>query len=71
MTANVEHWLKGEDVQNFGDFLTELLMAELFYPLGVPARRIHLIGSVVSDLFVTESPADQPVEPGVFWGWGL
>ena len=68
MTGNVEHWRKAEDVQNFGDYLAELLLDELFYPLGIPARSTHLIGSVVSELFVTESRPDQPVEPVAFRG---
>ena len=38
MTANIEHWLKAEPVQNFGDFLSQFLVQELFYPVGMPAR---------------------------------
>jgi glycosyltransferase involved in cell wall biosynthesis len=67
MTSHVEHRRKAEDVQNFGDFLAELLLDELFYPLGIPTRRTHLIGSLVSEPFV-ESRPDQPVAPVGFWG---
>ncbi len=72
MTANIEHWLKAEPVQNFGDFLSQFLVQELFYPVGMPARSIHIIGSVISDLFVPcRSQGEAPNKPIAFWGCGL
>ena len=68
------YWLKGEKRQNFGDFLTEYYMTELFYPLGMKAHGIHITGSVVDDLFVPPPAGDadaNPTGPIVFWGCGL
>jgi hypothetical protein len=44
----VEYWLKAEKIQNFGDYLTEFFMHELFYPIGMKARAIGIIGSAIA-----------------------
>ncbi|SAL86290.1 glycosyl transferase, group 1 [Caballeronia choica] len=71
MKNNVSYWLKSESVQNFGDYLTEFFLRELFYPFGMDARGVHLIGSVLDDLFVPPLEGDVTTKPVVFWGCGL
>ena len=74
----IKYWLKGEPIQNFGDFLTELLLEKLFVGNPVKARHIHLIGSVISDPYV-DLKHDEAVLLGnaldvgkvIFWGCGL
>jgi len=71
LTVEISYWLKSEDVQNFGDFLSEFLLEELFYPIGVPANRIHIIGSVIDDMFMPETGNTNEPEQVVFWGAGV
>jgi hypothetical protein len=66
-------WRRGDDRQNFGDFLTVLLWRELCQTSIVDAQAIHLIGSVISEGWVKKGLADGP--PGfqrqvVFWYCG-
>ncbi len=75
MKDNVHYWLRSKKTQNFGDSITQILLDELFYPLGVPATNIHITGSVISDLFVPDLGGDSadrpPGKPVVFWGCGV
>ncbi|MCB8879391.1 glycosyltransferase [Acidisoma cellulosilytica] len=67
--SKIHYWLQGRPKQNFGDFLTEFFLNSLFLPTPGEARGIHLIGSVMDDMFVAaDTEADHPV---VFWGCGL
>lgn len=69
------YWLKGEPVQNFGDYLTELLVDRLFYGVGLPGNAVYIIGSTIDDGLLPP----QPVADGeksipratIFWGCGL
>jgi O-antigen biosynthesis protein len=70
----VEYWLKGEKIQNFGDYLTEFFMRELFYPIGMKARAIRIIGSTIADFFIPdleEHETENEAKSVVFWGCGL
>ena len=77
-THAVMYWRKGEALQNFGDYLSEFFLEELFFPVGLQARGIHLIGSVIDALYVP--PLDKDVrgsktihqdERIIFWGCGV
>ena len=80
--SNLSYWRKGLEVQNFGDFLSELLYAELagrglFERNGGKPKQdyafIHLIGSVISDSHVraaVEHAGDGPHAKIAFWGCG-
>jgi len=70
--GTVQYWRKGEDVQNFGDYIAEFLATELFYPLRGNADGVFLVGSVIDDIFVPRLPDDRtPRPPIVFWGCGV
>jgi hypothetical protein len=68
--------LKGEPIQNFGDYLSLLLLRDLFFPTEVQATSIRLIGSTLDDHVI---PLDtkwritkaSPKTPVVFWGCGV
>ncbi len=67
----IRYWTRGEPRVNFGDYLTELFHDGLF-----PGRtdwipgQIHLVGSVISDLYVEEALAAGHKRI-VYWGCGL
>jgi hypothetical protein len=77
----ITYWRKHLPVQNFGDYLSELILRELWQPAPVIDTatrrfgRLHLIGSVISpwhildDLASIESTGGQPVIG--FWGCGM
>lgn len=73
----VGYWLKGEPIQNFGDFIAELLLERLFTGEPIEARRIYIIGSVISDHYVSNEVASSQFAEGLndgpvaFWGCGL
>lgn len=67
--AKVHYWKEGEEVQNFGDFLSEFFMQNLFLPTRRSARGVHIVGSVLDDMFIPS--ATERGEPVVFWGCGL
>ncbi|WP_435655327.1 glycosyltransferase [Brucella pituitosa] len=69
MAVEISYWLKSENIQNFGDFLSEFFLEELFYPLGFPGR-IHIVGSVIDNLFIPGPDGDQH-ERVWFWGAGV
>ncbi len=60
------HWLKGEAIQNYGDFLSELLIERLFE--APPSGFLRVIGSCLADEFVPPGLAEG--EKIVFWGCG-
>jgi GT2 family glycosyltransferase/glycosyltransferase involved in cell wall biosynthesis/SAM-dependent methyltransferase len=71
-----EYWMKGEGVQNFGDFLSELFMRDLFFPQAIPGRELRIVGSCIDDMFVPPVPLAEdgtPAQPNgpIFWGCGL
>jgi hypothetical protein len=67
----VAYWTRGEPRANFGDYLTELLYAGLFYgPPKHPDARIHLIGSVIAPHQIKEDIA-LGYRQVVFWGCGV
>lgn len=67
--SNVLYWLKGEDTQNFGDFLSEYLVSRLFFGYRAGVSGVHIAGSVMDDMFVPlRARADRRV---VFWGCGV
>ena len=70
MFENVRYWRRQDAVQNFGDYLTEFFLSELFLPLPTGAAGIHIIGSVLDDMFIPEANEASP-EPTTFWGCGL
>lgn len=67
--SNVLYWLKGETTQNFGDFLSEYLVSRLFFGYRADVSGVHIIGSVMDDMFVP--PRAQSGHPVVFWGCGI
>ena len=73
MGGRVQYWMKGEPIQNFGDFLTEVLLERVFRGDAIEARCIHIIGSVVSDHYATVDADANAADAGrvVFWGCGL
>jgi len=71
---NVVYWLKGESIQNFGDFLAAFLMHRLFMPELVPAAAIYLSGSAIADFTLMPEAAPDTVPPSgrvIYWGCGL
>ena len=72
--SKVKYWLMEEAQQNFGDYLTEFLMQELFYDLRADDCDIRLIGSCIHDSFIPGGydPEDSAAKPTVvFWGCGI
>ncbi|SCW92342.1 glycosyltransferase [Ancylobacter rudongensis] len=67
--SNILYWLKGEDTQNFGDFLSEYLVSRLFFGYRADVSGVHIIGSVMDDMFVPLRA--QSGHPVVFWGCGI
>ncbi|WP_428487097.1 glycosyltransferase [Rhodopila sp.] len=76
MTHDVRYWLQGEGVQNFGDFLSEYLLRNLFFSQPNQGRDLRIIGSCIDDWFVEPAPlspsggALDGAGP-IFWGCGL
>jgi Polysaccharide pyruvyl transferase len=69
----VEYWLKGEDIQNFGDSITELLLRDLFEVPCAEAFACRLIGSVIADFIVDADLGPPGTRPRklIYWGCGL
>lgn len=67
----IRYWTRGEARANFGDYLTEVLCQGLFAGRQdwLPGR-IHLIGSVISDIYVAEALA-AGFKRITYWGCGL
>ena len=73
MRNGVRYWLQGDSVQNFGYYLSEFFVEELFYPPLQGVKRIHIIGSVIDDMFVSDFGNSQldPSKNTVSWGCGI
>ena len=81
MSSNMVYWLKGQPIQNFGDYLSEYFRSRLFYGEGLSAPNIRLIGSCIDDgLLQTPGSGDADDGPApqagrgtkiIFWGCGL
>lgn len=65
--AVVSYWRKNEPIQNFGDFISEFLTQHLFYPYRADVRAVHIIGSVIHEMFVPEGDGPRIL----FWGCGF
>ena len=72
MTHDVQYWMQGEGIQNFGDFLSEYLLRNLFFSQPSQGRELRIIGSCIDDWFV-ESPSSGALDATgpIFWGCGL
>src|SRR3954454_7396010 len=76
MTRDVRYWMQGEGIQNFGDFLSEYFLHNLFFAQPREGRELRIIGSCIDDWFV-EAPLLSPDGGAVggtgpiFWGCGL
>lgn len=73
LERSIRYWQGVGGQHNFGDFLTELLADELFLPVAVRARGIHIIGSCLDDIFFAPPTpgGDAALDRLVFWGCGL
>jgi hypothetical protein len=73
MRRDVDFWLRGESVQNFGDFLSAYLLRTLFLPAPATGRTLRLIGSCIEDKSVPPSNAvwARLRQKPVFRGCGL
>ncbi len=73
----VDYWLRGEIIQNYGDFLSEYLCLKLFTDDVIHTYPTHLIGSVLSDYWVSKDPPNNDTlrsgnfKKKVFWGCGM
>jgi len=69
----VRYWPGIGNRQNFGDYLTEFLLEELFLPVTVRCEGVHLIGSVIDDMFFPprREGVDALDDRLVFWGCGM
>lgn len=67
------HWLENEPVQNFGDYLSDFIFRELFFPIGIACDELRIIGSCIDDCFVQSALEKKGGKSGqvVFWGCGL
>lgn len=65
----VRYWLLGENTQNFGDYISEYLTSHLFFSHRPGTSGIHIIGSVIDDIFVPPQAGRE--RPVVFWGCGV
>jgi GT2 family glycosyltransferase/glycosyltransferase involved in cell wall biosynthesis len=68
--VNPSYWLKGELTQNFGDYLTELFLENLFFNVNIECEALWIIGSCINDYQVSLSVKDEG-DRVVFWGCGL
>ncbi|WP_425106595.1 glycosyltransferase [Ancylobacter sp.] len=67
--SRVRYWLVGENTQNFGDYISEYLTSYLFFDHRPGTSGIHIIGSVIDDIFVPPQAGRE--RPVVFWGCGV
>ena len=76
MTDSIVYWLKGHEVQNFGDFLAHVLCERLLTgPATVQAPMYRLIGSAI-DYWVIKADLETLSATGstglpVYWGCGM
>jgi GT2 family glycosyltransferase/glycosyltransferase involved in cell wall biosynthesis/SAM-dependent methyltransferase len=70
---SIFYWLRGEDKQNFGDFLSELFVQWLFTRPRILASAYRLIGSAIDDEFIRNdlgSVDESEVGRVAFWCCG-
>jgi hypothetical protein len=65
------YWRKGDYVQNFGDYCTELFLAELFLPDPPGDDTVFLVGSVIADWYLQQCERRRPRKKMQFWCCGL
>jgi hypothetical protein len=65
------YWRKGDYVQNFGDYCTELFLAELFLADPPGDETVLLVGSVIADWYITQCERLRPGKALRFWCCGL
>lgn len=66
-TKNPRYWRENLDIQNFGDFLSQYLFEKIFFPSGMDAEEIRIIGSCIDD-FVAGADGSKKI---IFWGCGV
>jgi GT2 family glycosyltransferase len=64
------YWLKDEPIQNFGDFLSEYFLRNLFLPASLDCDGLWIIGSCIHDYHV-ELTLSGKLGVVIFWGCGL
>lgn len=81
--TNVVYWLQGKETQNFGDYLSEILLEDLFHEFGRDGQIVRIVGSAIHDWFVPDAPTSDTQEEAavgetgesrkrvVFWGCGI
>jgi hypothetical protein len=73
----VVYWRQSEEVQNFGDHLTDYLLDRLFLRTARRPGEVRLIGSVLADFIVSEPLAVPTLLQGqegprlISWGGGV
>lgn len=67
MKKDPEYWLSGQEIQNFGDFLSAFFMHRLFYNIGLESAAIRIIGSCIDDGLLEQGENEKTI----FWGCGL
>jgi glycosyltransferase involved in cell wall biosynthesis/GT2 family glycosyltransferase/uncharacterized coiled-coil protein SlyX len=70
LSTDPSYWLKNEQSQNFGDFLSEYYLRHLFIPVGLPCDDLWITGSCISDYHVDLTLRKKNGKV-VFWGCGL
>jgi hypothetical protein len=73
MNPKVCYWTRGQEVKNFGDFLTEYIYNKLLIEAFVPADRYRLIGSVIDEALILEDIngcSDPTIARLVYWCCG-
>jgi len=65
--GEIAYWLKGQEVQNFGDYIAEYLMTKVF--TGVPQDNtiVYLCGSVIHDPYLKDVARHIKI---IYWGCG-
>jgi hypothetical protein len=72
--APVLHWKKGEDQQNFGDFLSALFLDRMLCHSKVDADLYYLVGSVIDEAKLTEEgrrELGRPDARAAYWCCGV
>lgn len=74
---SIQFWLKNDEIQNFGDYLSAYFADKLFVSAPRTFPNVHVIGSVISDYWVEAAIRDsclrgpEPSVAAIFWGCGL
>jgi hypothetical protein len=73
-SANVFYWLRGQPIQNFGDFLTEYFLAKLLMAPRIYAAGYRLIGSVIESNIIRSDLRDAQAGLAghmAYWSCGM